>query len=105
MKTHRAWAPMRIPTNSAVSGRKAGSLLLGDDLVLDAVIGLLRDDILLHQFVLALVGPALDDRRRIGFADARESVELVGAGGIDVEQIGPGSGRHLGIGFWRRCHL
>ena len=37
-------------------------LLLGDDLVLDAVVDVLRDDLLVHQIVLALVGAALDDR-------------------------------------------
>src|ERR1700730_13896860 len=73
----------------------ASALLLGDDLVLDAVIGLLRHDVLLHQFVLALVGTALDDGRGIRLANAGQRVELFGAGGIDVEQVGLGRRRHL----------
>ena len=73
--------------SSAPSDRINSALLLGDDLVLDAVVGLLRHDLLLHQLVLALVGPALDDRGGIGLADAGQFVELVGGGGVDVEQF------------------
>jgi hypothetical protein len=69
------------------------SLLLGDNLVLDAVIGLLRHDVLVHQIVLALVGAALDDRRGIRLADARQRIEIVGARGINIEQVGLGGRR------------
>src|SRR5882757_10519179 len=64
-------------TRCAASGARRLALLLGDDLVLDAVIGLLRDDVLVHQIVLALVGTPRDDLGRIRLADAGQRVELV----------------------------
>jgi hypothetical protein len=35
--------------------------LLGDDLVLDLVVGSLGDDLLLHQLILPRIRPGLDD--------------------------------------------
>ena len=82
--------------------KTASALLLGDDLVLDAVIGLLRDDILVHEVVFALVGPARDDLCGIGLADAGQRVELVGGGGVDVEQLDLRGRRHLQLRSLRR---
>src|SRR5579863_75155 len=43
-------------------GRRCGCFhLLGDNLILDLVVGRLRNDLLLHQFVLGPVGAAVDD--------------------------------------------
>src|SRR5512144_2588764 len=46
--------------------------LLGDDLRLDPVVGLLRDHVLRDQLVLALVRAVGDDLLRIGVADPLE---------------------------------
>jgi len=48
-----------------------GLLLLRHDPILDLVVGGLRDDLLLHQFVLPLVGTTFDDLLGVGIADAR----------------------------------
>ena len=40
----------------------------------------MRDDVLLHQFVLALVGAARDDLGRVGLADAEQLDALPGIG-------------------------
>src|SRR3984893_19602858 len=77
-----AYAP---PQAGEVKGRRS-ALLLGDDLVLDLVVCRLRDDALLHQFVLALVGTALDDRSRVSLADARQRFVLFGARRVYIEQ-------------------
>src|SRR5438477_12809833 len=58
-------------------------LLLRDDLVLDAVVDVLRDDLLVHEVVLALVGTARDDRGRAHRADARQCIELLLGGAVD----------------------
>jgi hypothetical protein len=70
---HPKFALSQIPTSPRKRGEveeTASALLLGDDLVLDLVVGRLRDDALLHQLVLALVRPARDDFGGIGLADA-----------------------------------
>src|ERR1700716_1898539 len=64
-------------------------LLLGDHAVLDLVVGGLRHDLLLHQLVLALVGPALDDLLGIGVADTRDHLEIVLAGGVEIQGLVP----------------
>ena len=87
-------------------GGRSSALLLGDDLVLDLVVGRLRDDALLHQLVLALVRAARDDLGGIGLADTRQRVELIGGRGIDVEQFGLWRRRHLRLrGLRRGSHL
>ncbi len=53
---------------------RSGSLLLGDDLVLDLLVDARRDDLLRYELVLPLVGAAGDDRLGARFANAlRES--------------------------------
>ena len=42
---------------------------MGDDLVLDAVIGGLRNNMTGHQVALGVVGTAVDDLLRIGLTD------------------------------------
>ena len=79
------------------AARRARSLLLGDDLVLDLVIDALGNDLLLIELVLALVGPALHDRHGARRAYARQSVQLLHRRGIDVEQFRGGS-RRSGVG-------
>ena len=64
--------------------------------------------LLLQEFVLALVGPALDDRGRALFADALQRIELFGRRGIDVEKfdLGGRSGRRrarAGVAFVAGC--
>src|SRR5262249_42003048 len=68
-------------------GDAGRSLLLGDDLVLDLVVCRFRDDALLHELVLALVRPALDDLVRIGGADPGKFVEVRLRSGIDVQRV------------------
>ena len=52
-------------------------LLLGDDLILDLVVGGLRDNLLLHQLVLPLVRPAVDDLLGVGVKALRSSSEAL----------------------------
>jgi hypothetical protein len=51
--------------------------LLGDDLVLDLVVGSLGDDLLLHQLILPRIRPGLDDLLRVGVADPRQGLQFV----------------------------
>src|SRR3954467_9690287 len=51
--------------------------LLGDDLVLDAVVERLGDDLFLVKLILSLVGPALDDRLGAHIADALQRDQLL----------------------------
>src|ERR1700730_18167017 len=84
-------------------------LLLGDDLILDAGVDGGRNDILLHQLVLALVGPVLDDVRGADIADPFQGAQLRLGRGIDIEELR--GGRFLrwlwldGLGYWRRTGL
>src|SRR5262249_56045945 len=73
------------PPPEIESDCRVGLLLLRDHLVLDFVVGRLRDDALLHELILTLVGPSLDDLVRVGAADARKAVEVSLGSGIDVE--------------------
>lgn len=61
--------------------------LFGDDLAFDLVVNSLGQNLLLHEFALGLVWTAFDDLRRIGVTDARDSLELVGRSGVDVNEI------------------
>src|SRR3989454_5618565 len=71
------------------SSRSLQSLhLVRDDLVLDLRVRRLGDDLLLHQLVLRLVGPALDDLLRVGVADPGQRLQLLLAGGVQVELLG-----------------
>lgn len=54
-----------------ISMMPPGLLLLRHHLIFDLVVGRLRDDLLLHQFVLPLVGTTFDDLLGVGVADAR----------------------------------
>src|SRR5712691_956450 len=85
--------------------------LLGDDLVLDALVGRLGHDLLRDQLVLSLVRAVLDDLLRVGLPDARQRLQLVGRSRVEVEEsaflflglgvsLGRGSGRStlLGLG-------
>ena len=62
-------------------------LLARDDLVLDAVVDIGRNDLAVEKVILALVRPSLDDRVAPYRTDARERVELLLRRGIDVEQV------------------
>jgi hypothetical protein len=64
-------------------------LLLGmtcDDLVLDLVVRGLRKNASGDELVLRGIGAAVDDALGVGVADAGESLELVGGGGVNVER-------------------
>src|SRR5918993_4822347 len=80
--------------------------LVSDDLVLNGVISILRDDLLVHQFVLGPIGASLDDGLGPGRSDLRQLVEVILGGGVDVEQgsLGRccGGSRRLRCGAWRR---
>ena len=83
------------------SGMRSGSrLLLGDDLVLDGVIGVLGNDLLVHEFVLGLVRTALDDRLGPSRANLGQSIKLIFAGRVDVDEASLGRSRR---GRGRRC--
>src|SRR5580704_17326166 len=62
-------------------------LLLGDDLIFDAGVDGGGNDILLHQFVLALVGTVLDDVGGADIADPFQGAQLLLGCGIDVEEL------------------
>ena len=64
--------------------------LLGDDHVLDFVVGGLRDDILVHQIVFAGIGAAGDDFSRIRIANPRERFQLIRRCRVDVDKSGFG---------------
>src|SRR4029453_14872191 len=65
----------------------AVATLLGDDLVLDLVVGRLRHHLLLYEFVLTFVGSVLDDLLGVGLADTRDRLQLIGRGAVDVERL------------------
>jgi hypothetical protein len=71
--------------------------VLGDDHVLDAVVGLLGDDALADELVLRGEGAGVEDALGVGVADAGKALELVGIGGIDVDE-GGGGGRCRRLG-------
>src|ERR1700730_5839894 len=81
-------------------------LLLGDDLLLDSGINGGRNDFLLHQLVLALVGPVLDDVCRADVADSFQGAQLLLACRIDIEELRGGRFfswlRLVSLGRWRR---
>ena len=52
--------------------------LLGDNLVLDPIIHIPRQDVPVQQIVLTFIGPILDNRIRSGFADTGQFVEVLG---------------------------
>src|SRR5882672_945915 len=60
--------------------------LLGDDLVLDALVGRLGHELLRDQLVLSLVRAVLDDLFRVGLPDAGQRLQLVGRGRVEVEE-------------------
>src|SRR5690348_9170593 len=64
--------------------------LFRNDLLLDLVIGRLRDHFLSDQFIFAFVGTVLHDLLRIGFADSRERLQLLDRSRIDIQQIAGG---------------
>src|SRR5580698_243182 len=64
----------------------------GDDHVLDAVVGLLRDDAADGELIFGGVRAAVDDALGVDVADAGKGFELVGCGGVDVEEAGSGGG-------------
>ena len=91
-------------------------LLLGDDLVLDVIIDALRNDVLLHQLILALVRAAFDDAGAAHVANTLECAELFLRGTVDVEQFhfsgrSGGGRRRSSLGWcgrrshWRRRRL
>jgi hypothetical protein len=63
-------------------------LLFRRDLILDLVVGRLRNDLLLHQLILPLVRTALDDLLGVRIANSSERLELLGSGCVDVNEIG-----------------
>ena len=73
--------------------------MAGDDEVLDAVVGLLGHDAAADELVLGGVGAAVNDAFAVGVAYAGESLELVGSGGVNVEQICGGGGCGAAAGF------
>src|SRR5262249_9502076 len=74
--------------------------LLGDDLVLDLVVGRLRDDLFGNQLLLLRVRPALDDLLGVGVADAGQLLELGLAGRIEVERLFLGRRRARFVTGW-----
>src|SRR5262252_3118064 len=71
----------------ATSGPSVAGLLLGDDVILDLVVGGLGQDLLLHQLVLPLVGAVLDDLLGVGVSDTRDALELSLAGRVQVQRL------------------
>ena len=67
-------------------GRRRG--LLGDDFVLDFVVGDLGNDFLLNQFVLSGVRTPINHFLGVDRADSRERLELFLGDGVNVQQRG-----------------
>src|SRR5207253_9402714 len=79
----------RRARRAAAARRRFQSLhLVRDDLVLDLCVRRFGDDLLLHQLVLRLVWPTLDDLLRVSVADPRQCLQLLLAGGVQVELLG-----------------
>src|SRR5215471_1659864 len=72
------------------------SLLLRHNLILDLVVGRLRNDLLLDEFILPRVRRMLDDFLGVGIADPRQSLELFLSSRVEVERFGFFSGIGLG---------
>src|SRR3989442_9511407 len=96
------------PSRGLLLGRR---VLLGDDLVLDLLVGGARQDLLGDQLVLPLVGPVVDDLLRQRVADAGQLLEVLVARAVEVElllhrlagtALGLGTVA-LGRGLWRRA--
>ena len=60
--------------------------MAGDDLVLDLVVGGLRENAAGDELVLGGVGAAIDDALGIRIANAGEGLELVGGRRVDIER-------------------
>ena len=88
-------APAREqPGAGRAPGHRAGRLLLlGDDLVLDPVIDALCEDLLRHELVLAVIGPALDDRCGARRTDTGQGFKFRHRGAVQVDEID--------LGRWR----
>src|ERR1022692_3239817 len=74
------WSPVSVLCGYRFISERAPSYrfcLLGDDRILDLVVGGLGDDLLLHEIELGAVGAAVDDLLRIGVADSRKFLELI----------------------------
>ena len=63
-----------------------------DDLVLDLVVGRLRNDALLRELVLRGVRTALDDAVGVSIPNAGQRLQLVRSRGVDVQQLRAGRG-------------
>src|SRR6185436_8126153 len=77
--------PVPAPRLLLLSRLRVGLRLLGDDVVLDLVVGRRGDDVLALELVLPLVRATVDDLLRVGVADARNLLQLGGGGGVDVD--------------------
>jgi hypothetical protein len=71
--------------------------LFSDDLAPDFGVSSLGNNLFANQFSLGFVGPAINDLLRILFANAGQSIELIFAGGVDINQIGRRLVRHGGV--------
>src|SRR6476619_1843344 len=82
-----------------------GQLLLrlgGDNVVLDLVVGGLREDSAGDKLILRSIGTAIDNALGVCVADAWKSLELVGSRGVDVDLVGSGGGCGGGSRLGRR---
>src|SRR5206468_7181229 len=88
------------PGRGLLLGRR---VLLGDDLVLDFLVGRARQDLLGDQLVLPLVGTVVDDLLRQRVADAGQLLEVLVAGAVEVELLLHRlAGTALGLGTDRK---
>ena len=71
--------------------------MTGDDLVLDLVVGSLGENAAGDELVLGSVGTAVDDALGVSVADAGKGLELVGGGGVDIEQAAAVAAGGLGV--------
>ncbi len=86
-RLHRDSGAAANHSDTARLGRELPLLLLSNDHALDLVVRRLRNDLLLHQLVLRLIGPAVDDLLGVDIADTRQLRQLIFACCVDVEQI------------------
>src|SRR6266849_9936947 len=64
-----------------------GGGLLGDDHVLDLVVGRLWNNLFFHQICFDAIGTARNDFLLVGFANPRQTVQLILVGAVDVQQV------------------
>ena len=97
----------RLPANNPAPDERrviepGGYFCLAMTLVLDPVIDALCEDLLRHELVLAVIGPALDDRCGARRTDTGQGFKFRHRGAVQVDEIDLGRWRDGSDGLVRR---